>query len=1001
MKSRKKAAMALVLCILFLCAMLFILTTNMPITSSMTTGQKIDYSQLKDGVTDPIFQINGRYYQITWFQIQNETVNVTIEGNLTGPPESNLTISWNTMNSSVAMPFTTSNVTTYFNGVQLWISYSGGSPVLRVELRNGTQVNSAWVPSNASDAILTNQTYTNSYFNPDGGWVTLLNETTIKLDPSRTYFILLRLNEATSDNYSWGCTPASGGAALQLNFTDIENLNDTSLWAQSKVPYNCWMIMNFTKPQYTLQLQLPANWTLNQLIVDVFNSSTEPNIGYYVSGNLEGNVTGGLGTFTISNITDGDRMYLAVITFTNIQAVPWSHIIEDQCNSEGFARTVGNISEAQRFTLPNNVENLSIQIFIRNTGLTENLIAEIWNATLDTGIGAYYPSTNISEVALEIPYGNVTTDYSWLTLNFTGNFSQGNYFLVIHTKNWTGNLSSGQFYDWGSRTSYFEIPPPEGYEIWAASDDYTNWNWEDVRDPYGHRYWHCMIIQYNYSPSIRDINLTVYNGVNYELVGDNGVWNGTVWIPILASNDYNVTFYLSCDKDISYNLDYTIYYYNYTNNLVNDTIFYIYDSQMTNSTQSYWSQTLTSTQARYNESTGIATLVFTAYNITSEEWISTTVNASISALMSYTNRTESLDTIFTNIYTHNGTTISLSQESAYIYYNSTTNATAVNTIFLNSTTNPLSGNWTDTYISSITKLIKILKNAYNTTSLGQEISDGEEINTTVTFYTKVNITSPSMPYINTPVTLNITNVLDNPDYLNVTIIRPNGTIENGSGTKIDTENWTYMFTPEETGKYIITITTQSTGGPTITREISNQAAEQYYYILNVYQLGTGVLDLDTGDQLVLGIPYNLRIWVRYLPYNASETPQANVTNLTVYLNSEPHNATALYNNNTGIAELWITPSALGNLNITIEATDNEARNTTKSYTVQIVPPTLPSPIPTLGILTANAAIGQIDMDTISRIATIALWLIITSLIFMRAFYPDTLIKIHKKLSRKP
>jgi hypothetical protein len=421
MKSKRKAAMALALCILFLCTMLFILTTTPPITSPLASGQKTDYSLLKDAVNDPTVQINGRYYNITWFQIQNETVNVTIEGNLTGPPESNLTISWNTWNSSVAMPFNTSSVTTYFNGVQLWISYSGGSPVLRVELRNGTQVNSTWVPSNESEDILTSQTYPNSYFDTGGGWVTLLNETTIKLNPSRTYFILLRLNETTSENYSWGCTPASGGAALQLNFTDIEDINDTSLWAQGKVPYNCWMIMNFTKPQYTLQLQLPANWTLNQLAVDIFNSSTE-SIEYYVSGSLEGNITGGSGTFIISNIPDGDRMYLAVITFTNIKAIPWSHTIEDEYNSDGFARTVGNMSEAQRFTLPDDVENLSIRILIRNTGLTENLTAEIWNATLDTNIGAYYPSTNISDVALEISYENVTADYSWITLNFTVNF---------------------------------------------------------------------------------------------------------------------------------------------------------------------------------------------------------------------------------------------------------------------------------------------------------------------------------------------------------------------------------------------------------------------------------------------------------------------------------------------------------------------------------------------------------------------------------------------------
>lgn len=995
MNGKKKAAIAFIICTLFLCTVLFMTNTAIPMTVSLPTSQKMDYPQLKGALTDPTFQINGRYYNVTWFQIKNETVNVTIEGNATGPPESNLTISWNGSNSSVAMPFTTSNVTTYFNGVQIWINYTGSPPELRAELRKGVRVGSIWVPSNESDAILTSQAYSSGNFTQSGGWATLLNETTIKLNASQTYFILLRLNETTTSGnyYSWGCKPASNGVALQLYFDDIEDINDTNLWIESIVPYNCWMIMNFTKPQYTLELQLPINWTLNQLVVDIFNSSTD-SIEYSVSGSLEGNVTGGLGSFTISNITYGDRVYLAVITFRDIRGILWTHTIEAEYNSDGFARTVGNMSEAQRFTLPYNVENLSIQTLIRNTGLTENLIAEIWNASLDPSIGAYYPSGNVSGVALEIPYGNVTSNYEWLKLNFTGNFSQGDYFLVIHTKNWAGNPSDAKFYDWASHTSYFGIPPTEGYEIWTTFDNNSNWNWRDVRDPYGHRYWHCMKIQYNCSPSVSDINLLVHNGVNYERVGDNGVWNGTVWIPIQASNDYNVTFYLSCDKDISYTIDYTLYYYNYTNYLSNDTIFYIYDSQMTNSSQSYWSKMLSSTQASYNESTGIVTLVFTAFNTTSGEWITPTVNATISALMSYTNITGALDTTFTNIYTHSGGTISLSQEAIYIYYNPTTNATTTNRIFLNDTTSPILGNWTDTYVNSTTKLIKILKNAYNTTIGRQEISSGDKVNTTVTFYSKVNIIPPTLPYINTTVTLNITNVWDNPDYLNVTIIRPDGTVENNNATHIgSSSNWTFNFTPNETGKYIISVLTQSS----IKREIGNQAVEQYYYILNVYQLGAGLLDLDTGSNLTLGTPFNLKVWVRYLPYNSSETPKVNITSLTIYLNGEPHNVTGLYNNDTGTAELPITPNAPGNLNITLEAIDNESRSITKSFIIKVVPPTPPSPTPILGLLTMNAAIGQFTMDTLSRIATATLFLLIASLIFMRAFYPDTLIRIHKKL----
>lgn len=956
--------------------------------------------QLKGTTNDPTIQINGAYYNVTWFQITNKTASDTIEGNLTGPPENNLNISWNdNLNSSVAMPFSTSNVTTYFNGVQLWIGYNNTSPPdFRVELRNGTLIGSMWVPSNASDAILLSQTYSNSSFNASGNWVTLLNETTIKLNPSQTYFILVRLNTSTSsDNttyYTWGCTPNSGGLALNLkNFTDIEQINDTNLWSQSSVAFNCWMIMNLTKLQYTLTLQLPANWTLNQLSVDVFNNTG--NINYNIAGSTTGNITGGTGSFNVI-IPNGDRMYLAVINFTSITPVSQLHVIENVTNSDGFAHTVGNVSQAQRFTLPDDSNNLTIQILIlRTTGLTQNLTAEIWNATFDSSIGAYNLSSNVTGVALEVPYQNVNSTYNLLTLNFTGHFSQGNYFLVIHTKNWTGDPSSGQFYDWASHTSAFEIPPPEGYGIWTTPDNSSNWNWKDVRDPFGHRYWQCMQITSYNSTDTSGINISVNN----KLVGGNRVWNDTVWTPIQNASGSIVTFNLASSKDIQYSLTYNLFYYNYSDGLSNHTLFYINDISMVNSTQGYWSQIFTSSQVGYNSSTGVATLIFKAWNQTSQDWNSTSLNASINAQMVYTNTSTFSGSTFTSIYTHSNATISLSQESEYVSYNPAANQSAANTIFLNSTL--LSDNWTEAFTNSITKTITILKNAFNSTSIGQELSNGETMNTTITFYSQVNVTSTIVPYKGTSVTLNITNVLDNPSNLTVTIINPNGTMFNYSGNTTDFQNWNVNFTPQDIGEYIASVTTNSSNNIMI-RGIGNQALAQNYYIFNVYQLEAGLIEPDVtlNETLTLGIPFNLQIWVRYLPFNASSTPQVNLTNLTVFLNGESHDATVFYNNNTGIAELPITPSSLGNLNITLNVTDNAGRSFNESFTVQVVTPTPPSPIPILSLLTANAASGQFDMDTLSRIVTIIFGLLVVVLILMRVFYPDTLTRIHETLLRR-
>ncbi len=996
MENRKKASAILIICVILFLTTALIVTNTIPLTLPPSQNNSL---QLKENGTYATIQINGIYYNVTWFEISNEIINQTIENSVVGTNTYYLNITWNNyVNRSVVMSFNTTNDTIYFNGVQLYIGYNNSPPALRVELRNGTQQNSKWVPSN--ETILYEE-YSIDNFTQEANWATLLNETSILLVPSHTYFLLLRLNETTGDDnssyYYWRCTPDTGddsdgvdeGIALALEFEDVSDLNNSAFWADCADDYDCWMIMNFTKLQYTLSLQLPVNWTLSYLMVDVFNSTGS--FFYHISNSISGNITGGTGSFNVT-LPDGDRMCLAVIKFTEIRPVSWLTVIEGTRNSDGYARTVGNMSEAQRFRLPHDSNNLSIQILIRNTGLKENLTAEIWNATFVESVGSYNLTGKV--VDLEVPYWNVTSDYNWLTLNFEGYFSEGDYFLVIHTKDWAGDPSSGPFYDWASHTSFYEIPPSEGYEIWTSENNHSNWNWQDMRDPYGHRYWHCMKVESYNSTDTRNISVWV----NGKLVGDNWVWNDTVWIPVQKTQGDNVTFTLTSNMDFEYSLDYDIYYYNYTYDLNNETQFYVNDYPMSNSTQGYFTQIFTSSQLGYNSSTGLVELTFKAWNITSKEWISTSVNATISASMYYIeNVSVSSATELNYTYVHSSdAAISLSQESLYIDY-SNLNVYAVNTVQLNGTT--LHGNWTD---NTLTNKITVLKNAFNDTQIGQEILAGDNVTITVNFYSIVNIESPTLPYIGEQVTLNITNVVNTPDYLNVTIIRPNGTIQTLNGTKLNYENWSVNFTPEETGKYIASITTQSTGGNIIRREVANRSVEKYYYVFTVYQLGLGLNkpDIVAEEPLSLGIPYNLQIWVKYLPFNSSETPQVNVNNIIVLLNGSKTINDPVFNSLTGFWELTIIWTSLGNLNITVNVTDDNGRTVVETFIVQVVYPKPPSPIPILSLMTTYAAIGQFDIDTLARIATIVFWLLIIVLIFIRVFYPDTLIKIHKKLLRK-
>jgi biopolymer transport protein ExbD len=994
MENRKKASAILIICIILFLTTALIVTNTIPLTPPPNQNNSL---QLKENGTYATIQINGTYYNVTWFEISNETMNQTIEDSVVGTNPHYLNITWNNyVNRSVVMSFNTTNDTIYFNGVQLYIGYNNSPPALRVELRNGTQQNSKWVPSNE---IILYEEYSIDNFTQEANWTTLLNETSIPLVPSHTYFILLRLNETTDEGnyYYWRCTPDTGddsdgvdeGIALALEFEDVSDLNNSAFWANCIDNCDCWMIMNFTKLQYTLSLQLPVDWTLSYLMVDVFNSTGS--FFYHISNSISGNITGGTGSFNVT-LPDGDRIYLAVIKFTDIRPFSWLTVIEGTRNSDGYARTVGNMSEAQRFRLPHDSNNLSIQILIRNTGLTENLTAEIWNATFVESVGSY----NLTEkvVDLEVPYWNVTSEYNWLTLNFTGYFSEGDYFLVIHTKDWAGDPSSGLFYDWASHTSFYEIPPPEGYEIWTPQDNHSNWNWQDTRDPYGHRYWHCMKVE-SYNPTDKR-NISVW--VNGKLVGDNWVWNDTVWIRVQKTQGDDVTFTLTSNMDFEYSLDYDIYYYNYSYDLNNETQFYVDNYPMSNSTQGYFTQYFTSSQLGYNSSTGLVELTFKAWNITSKEWISTSVNATISASMYYTeNVSVSSATELNYTYIHSSdAAISLSQESLYIDY-SNLNVYAVNTVQLNGTT--LHGNWTD---NTLTNKITVLKNAFNDTQIGQEISLGDNVTLTVNFYSIVNIESPALPYIGEQVILSITNVVDTPDYLNVTIIRPNGTIQTLQGTMTNHENWSVNFAPEETGKYIASITTQSTGGNIIRREVANRSVEKYYYVFTVYQLGLGLNKPDIGanESLSLGVPYNLQIWVKYLPFNSSETPQVKVSNIIVLLNGSKTINDPKINSLTGFWELTITWNSLGSLNITVNVTDDKGRTAVESFIVQVVYPKPPSPIPILSLMTTYAAIGQFDIDTLARIATIVFWPLIVVLIFIRVFYPDTLIKIHKKLLRK-
>ncbi|MHA1645113.1 MAG: hypothetical protein ACTSV0_08785, partial [Candidatus Freyarchaeota archaeon] len=972
------------------------LTTPQPPLIAQNT-QKSYAGQTVKNTYDPTIILNGFNYTCTNFST-SETAWRVIEDNDNGVPAyCNVTWTPSDSNRSIAMSFNTSNVETFFNGVELYIKRVDGTsiPDLTVELWEGVKYGTNWVPGSMSIT----HSYSCGSFSTSGGWVRLLNENPHQeLKESHVYFIVLRLSNPTDGGnyYNWRYTNDTGGNTDGVDegfasfclFNTPDDLDDESKW--SLEPYDFWMKVNLTTYKKTEELQFPAGWDLNNLKLAV-------SAGIDLDDSVNGSVTGQIANsssalyLNMSDLTGesdpGDLIYMFLINFTGWKPVSYWYVVESSWNTAGWAHTAGHMMEAQRFTLTNTSENLTIGIVIRNNGMNVDLVAEIRNAIQDDQ-ERYYPSSTIAS-SITIPHSSVSSSFSELLLNFTGTFTSGEYFLVLHTAGWEGKTNGTSFYDWASYTDPDSPPPDAGFELWTV-DNGTSWNQDDVRDPYGNRYWHYLRFQTSYPPSIRDLDLKVEG----KPVGDDGVWNSTVW-KLIPPNQGNVSFNVTTKSgtSIRYNANFTVWYLNFTSNTTWEV--YVNDQKAKPKPQGFYYMEYTdpAQDLGYNKSQGNITLVFKVN--TTSGWADENITLFYLATLQKTyNESMTSEVVLETNYTHSSdVSVTLDQTSMYIDYGNS--SLMVETVYINETR--AQGNWVDTEQTEGRGLI-VLKNAFKSL-VGTDLTEKETMNCTVYFLTTVNVALTSLVCLgDSQGTLNITNVTDAPSVLNVILIYPNGTttLITGQNTTLENKTWNASFTPPSTGRYFAIIRTNSSRGVAATRVMNS--TRQSFYAFTVYQLGVGLVESAPGGQLVVGVPSNLQIWVRYLPYDASETPQVNVTSLKVYLNGT-ETGTPNYNSTTGLWKLQITPSRVGTLRITLSVTDDANRTRTENFTIRVVPPTPQSPIPILSALTVNAAISVFNMNTIARITGAALWLLILALLVARAFYPDTLDKIHRTLLR--
>ncbi|MBS7288050.1 MAG: hypothetical protein KIH01_04710 [Candidatus Freyarchaeota archaeon] len=546
MKLKKPAAATLTLLVIAvaLCTLpVTAITSLLPQEKNALPLTTCEYS------IDPEISLSSYWTNFSWFNT-SRAVTLILEEDFTGDGHLLINCS-SSSNQSVAMSFNISSlggIKVNFTGVSLhiWKNSTNSSIPLIVQLRNATERSGSPVPN----VTIAEKVYPESSIPSSPGWVTLLNETPITLNLSDTYegyFFIVVYTNVTSETvyFVWNATAdgVDSGFAFINNFASEDELNDVSKW--ESVSYDCWMNVSLVVYE-GVEFSLPIGWDLDYLFLDIFDDA--------VLWSVSGEIDGLSGSFSVS--VPGDRVYSAAFSFSNIVPGPVWVVLEDRMNSGGYARIVGDMGEAQMFLLRRSVSGISISVPVANFGMTADLTAELRNATFN--VNRWIPGDIIESV--NVLSSDIPPNYSWVALNFTSSLSAGAYFLVLHVKDWLSSPNGG-YYDWGSHMEgRTEGPPKSGYEIWTTNRG-NSWV-EDVRDPYGNRYWHCMKIAPNYTDwhILNDLLLTA-NGL---LVRNDGSWHSSMW---LTPNNGTISVHVMAATQLNYNITYTINYVNYTGNL--------------------------------------------------------------------------------------------------------------------------------------------------------------------------------------------------------------------------------------------------------------------------------------------------------------------------------------------------------------------------------------------------------------------------------------------------
>jgi len=851
----------------------------------------------------------------------------------------------------VAMSFNISSlgdVKVNFTGVSLYIWNSTDNVNLIVQLRNATELNGLPVPN----VTIIEKIYS-AGLPSSPGWVTLLSETSITLNMSDTYkgcfFIVVYTNLTSGTAFAWNATPDDGvdsGFAFTNNFTSEDELNNVSMW--TLVSYDCWMNVSLTVYNGLLEFSLPVGWDLDYLFLDIGDDA--------VFGSVNGSLDGLNGSFSVP--VPGDRVYSVAFSFSEVvPGLVWV-VLEDRMNSGGYARIVGGMGEAQMFLLRGDASGISVSVPVANFGMTADLTAELRNAIFN--VNRWVPGGVIESV--DVPSSAIPSNYSWVTLNFTSNLSAGAYFLVLHVKEWLSS-SNGGYYDWGSHMEgETEGPSEGGYEIWTT-DGGNSWV-EDVRDPYGNRYWHCMKIAPNYADwrILNDLLLTV-NGL---MVCNDGSWNSCMW---LTPSNGNISVYVTAVTQLNFNITYTISYVNYTGNLSNYELF-LNGTKITSMIGGGYTKYYTGSGIGYNKSDGkVSFLVELKYG---GNWVSENLTVFALAKLTFKDSVSLTGVEITYNYTHNGSTVFPDQQFITLSYPA---GYAVKNVSLNGSSWE---NWLDSTLNETTRKLIILRD--NSIPL---IEDGGTLSLNVALLPELNVTH-DFGYVNEPLNITVGNLLDNPENVNVTIIFPNGSVQVSQFTP-QNGLLNFTLTPGVAGKYILRAI--SLDGQAI---YNRNFTSGHVYVFYVHKLAA--FFVQPQEKWVLGETYMVMVWVGYTP-PSGRSFSGNV-NVTV-------NGTLLqvqYDQKAGLYVARFRPESIGVLNLTVNAEDEEGHSVSTSILVSV----LQSESNVLTLLTATviqAMLKYWELNLINNQASLFFLLATLALVIVVYLKPEAVERILDAIRR--